>query len=257
MSSSPLTTPITREDLESIIRDKYNGDRTAGLIEDVARLTRGEPLAYVIGWVPFLGLHIELTSHPLIPRPETEWWTEVLIKHLTQHWGEKSFTLLDLCAGSGAIGLSVLSLLPHATVSFGELIPEHTELIEENIEQNSLNPERADIRTGDLYESFHLKKFDRIVTNPPYIPKSRELPGSVESYEPSVALYGGEDGLDLVRRIVIDASRHLNPGGELWIECDISNIEEARRLTLEHGALSASICNDLYGRPRVVVAYYP
>ena len=69
-------------DRELLIRDKYEGDANADMNEDLARLAAGEPLAYVIGWIPFLGLRIYLDSKPLIPRPETEWWTEVLIKHL-------------------------------------------------------------------------------------------------------------------------------------------------------------------------------
>lgn len=241
-----------REDVEALIKDKYQGDRGADMAHDLARLMRGEPLAYVIGWIPFLGLTIHLDSRPLIPRPETEWWTEKLIHELQQTYGTNEFRLLDLCAGSGAIGLAVLKAFPHAQVSFGELEEAHAALIRKNIETNNL-PD-ADIRASDLFASFEGETFDVIVTNPPYIPEGRELPSSVTLYEPSVALYGGDDGLSLIRRIVKEARNHLRPDGSLWIEADIDNIEAARTL-MEESGFTATIHTDLYGRPRLLVGH--
>jgi release factor glutamine methyltransferase len=105
-----------------LLDEKYAGNAAAeGFKDDRKRLAAGEPLAYVIGWQPFLGLKIYLDSRPLIPRPETEWWTEELIKHLNERFGDAPFRLLDLCAGSGAIGIAVLAMMPGARVSFGEL----------------------------------------------------------------------------------------------------------------------------------------
>jgi len=244
------------QDQELLIRDKYNGDSTIDLTDDLTRLALGEPLAYVIGWIPFLGLRIDLSSHPLIPRPETEWWTEELLAHLVERFGKRPFTLLDLCAGSGAIGLSVLKAFPHAQVHFGEKIPEHIALIQKNIVLNDLDGSRTTIKESDLFESFSTDHFDVIVTNPPYIPEARSLDTSVTSFEPAEALYAGSDGLDLIRRIAIDTPQRMNPSGEMWVECDIDNIEEAKKLLLAHDALRADIRTDLYGRPRIVVGYY-
>jgi len=241
-----------REDVEALIRDKYAGDRGADMIDDLLRLTKGEPLAYVIGWSPFLGLTVHLDSRPLIPRPETEWWTEQLLAHLTERFGNGSFTFLDLCAGSGAIGLAVLAVFPGAKVSFGELVPEHAALIRKNIKENGLDASRADIRTGDLFAPFESERFDVIASNPPYIPEGRTLASSVTGYEPEVALYSGADGLDLIRRIASEVPAHLKSAGALWMECDIQNIEEARNLLGDR----AEIRNDQYGRPRLLVADY-
>lgn len=243
-------------DDELLIRDKYDGDRTRDLSEDRARLSRGEPLAYVIGWVPFLDLRIGLASRPLIPRPETEYWTKELIEHLKVRFGEEPFTFLDLCAGSGAIGLAVLARLPNARVSFGERFPEHVRQIRENLETNHLDAGRADLREGDLFSAFAGERFDCIATNPPYVPQRRALSASVTAYEPAEALYAGEDGLALIRRIAQKAREHLRPGGELWMECDIENVEEARTLLLAGGAQDARIRTDVYSRPRVAVGYY-
>ena len=247
---------IDPKDLELLARDKYAGDPSQITDEDRARLAAGEPLAYVIGWIPFLGLRIRLDSRPLIPRPETEWWAEELVRHLEDHFGDSPVRLLDLCAGSGAIGLSVLAKLPQAQVSFGELAPEHAEQIRANLLENGIDPVRADVRAGDLFEPFRGESFDVIVANPPYVPEGRALEPGVVSFEPSEALFAGPDGLVLIRRIADEALAHLTRPGELWIECDIANAEEAEQLFLRQGVEYTELRTDLYGRPRLVVAHY-
>lgn len=247
---------IERSDIESLIRDKYAGDRSRDMAQDLARLEAGEPLAYVIGWMPFLSLSIGLGSRPLIPRPETEWWTEQLVAHLKERFGTEPFALLDLCAGSGAIGLAVLSAFPAARVSFGELHTEHASQIRENLRENGLDAARADIRESDVFEAFAGERFDVIAANPPYIPSTRPLEKSVLAHEPADALYAGTDGLDVIREIAGGAVAHLKPQGELWMECDIANIDEAVVLLREGGAAASEIRTDPYGRPRVVVADY-
>ncbi len=248
-------------DLELLVRDKYDGDASRVSEEDTTRLAAGEPLAYVIGWQPFLGLRIGLDSKPLIPRPETEWWTELLIAHLREKFGDQPLAFLDLCAGSGAIGLSLLKSFPNARVSFGELKAEHCEQIRKNIELNGLDAARADIRESDLFAAFLQAdgapmRFDVIATNPPYIPENRELDDSVAKYEPHEALFSGSDGLDLITRIANEAGAHLVSGGELWMECDSSNARSAQQLLADAGATRARLLDDLYGRPRLLVAYY-
>lgn len=247
---------IDPKDLAHLVRDKYEGQKSADMQNDLARLSSGEPLAYVIGWIPFLTLRIRLDSHPLIPRPETEWWTEMLCTHLLERTQNSPIRVLDLCAGSGAIGLSVLSRVPQAHVSFAELQAVHAGLIALNREENGLDSSRADIRSGDLFAPFADSRFDVIVSNPPYVPSERALEESVGGFEPPEALYAGLDGLDVIRHIAHEARAHLNQGGELWLECDISNIEEAARLVEEGGAHRTEIRSDLYGRPRIVVGYF-
>lgn len=247
-----------QKEREFLIRDKYDGDSSVDLSKDLARLEAGEPLAYIISWIPFLGLRISLDSRPLIPRPETESWTEDLHVRLKEKFEDRPFTFLDLCAGSGAIGLSVLARFPAARVRFAELVSAHCDQIRRNIAENDLDASRATVHIGDLFDVFPSDQhFDVVATNPPYIPETRTLDASVADFEPKVALYAGNDGLDLIRRIAVDAPERLEEGGELWMECDIDNIEEAKEMLLQHGAKEATIRNDLYGRPRVCVGYYP
>lgn len=244
---------IDQRDVDALIREKYDGNREApGLATDSMRLEKGEPLAYVIGHIPFLGLSLDLFSHPLIPRPETEWWTNELITYI----GERPLSVLDLCAGSGAIGLAILKHCKNVRVSFGELMEEHEAVIRKNIVRNELDASRADVRIGDLFRPFLDETFDLIATNPPYIPKNRVLEKSVADFEPSEALFAGEDGLDVIRRIYGDVSAYIAPKGEVWMECDTENIEAASALAIEGGASYTKIRIDHYNRPRLLVAYY-
>ncbi len=231
-----------------LLEEKYGGVRTPECEADCARLQGGEPVAYVIGTQPFLGLTIYLDSKPLIPRPETEWWVERALGEGIV--GESR--VLDLCAGSGAIGCAALKYLPHAHVYFGEIDPAHESTIYKNIRENHLDASRADVRVGDLVAPFVGMTFDLILANPPYIPESRELDLSVADHEPSLALRSGPHGLDLMRRLARELRTFLAPNGVAYIECDSEHAEEARTLFAAAG-FSATLHTDPYDRPRVIV----
>jgi release factor glutamine methyltransferase len=212
-----------------------------------------EPEAYQIGNIPFLGLTIWL-----------EWWSEELVCVMKKVWptggrrpedflkGAHEFRVLDLCAGSGAIGCALLKYVPNAKVYFGEIDERHEATILKNIRENNLDASRAEIKIGDLFEPFGEMRFDFITTNPPYIPDGRVLDPSVTDFEPTLALRAGVDGLAVIRRIAGRLSRHLKKGGVAWVECDIENIEEARAL-FERAGLKTLIKNDQYKRPRIVM----
>lgn len=235
-----------------LLEEKYAGVPSAAYEADRLRLASGEPLAYVIGTIPFLGLTIHLDSKPLIPRPETEWWTEKLIQELKER--ADRVRVLDLCAGSGVIGCAILKHVPDAHVSFGEIDDAHRATILKNITVNGLDATRADVRTGDLFEPF-TERFDVIATNPPYIPEARELERSVTDYEPGLALFAGETGLTIIERIAHEAAAHLLPQGELWLECDEAHAEDARRLVAD-SATRTEVVHDQYDRARLIVGYF-
>lgn len=247
---------MTRDE-KWLLDEKYNGKETAAYEADKERLASGEPLAYIIGWQPFLGLKIYLDSKPLIPRPETEWWVEELLQSepTFSFAGERPIKFLDLCAGSGAIGCVALVRLPHAQVSFGEINPAHEATILKNIRENGLDESRADIRIGDLFEPFGDMTFDIIAANPPYIPAARALPASVAGHEPARALYAGTDGLSIIHRIAKELPKHLAKGGQAWIECDSPTADAARTLFAAQG-FTAEIRNDQYNRPRVILVLF-
>lgn len=239
-----------------LFEEKYECRETPEYGADKERLGSGEPLAYIIGWQPFLGLKIYLDSRPLIPRPETEWWTEQLIEYIDNNPTKHQISFLDLCAGSGAIGCGALAKLPDAKVYFGDIDPEHEVTISKNIRENNLDASRAEIRTGYLFQPFGDTKFDIIASNPPYVPTDRVLPSSVADYEPALALLAGPDGLDFIRRIALELPKRLAPRGVAWIECDRGHADASRELFEEQG-FKAEIRTDQYGKPRIIVVSFP
>lgn len=236
------------KDEQWLLEEKHAGKATAAFEKDRDRLAKGEPTAYVIGFQPFLGLRIYLGSHPLIPRVETEWWVENMLKDIALDGG----AVLDLCAGSGAIGCAVLKECQNAHVYFGEIESAHRETILKNIRENNLDDTRTHVLIGNLFEPFGTQTFDVIASNPPYIPEGRLLPESVSAYEPHEALFSGIDGLGLITKSAEELPRRLNPGGKAWIECDSLHAKAAQTLFEEHG-FNAHIIDDQYGAPRVVV----
>lgn len=206
------------QDVEWLLRDKYGGIASAGFEADRARLAAGEPLAYVIGWTPFCGRRIFLDSRPLIPRTETEFWTARTIRDL-QGRGNVPLKVLDLCAGSGAVGVALLAALSNASADFVEIDERHHATIARNLDENGIAPSRARIMGGSLFENIS-GTYDAILTNPPYIDPalSGRVDRNVISHEPALALFGGEGGTQIIAEILARAPDVLARGGLLVIE---------------------------------------
>lgn len=240
-----------KREQEWLLRDKYDGIISSEYKKDLARLAKGEPLAYVIGWVPFLGTKITLDERPLIPRVETEWWIERLISFLKQHYKNTSYTVLDMCAGSGAIGVAILSHCQTAHVTFVDNKSIYKETIQKNLIKNNISQLRAEICIGNLFNPINNKRFSVIVANPPYIPHTRNLPKSVIDYEPHSALYGGDDGLIYIRTIISEIPKHLTEKGVAFVEIDETHVNAVKLLSV-HAGLQARILTDQYGRNRLI-----
>ncbi len=252
-----------------LLEEKYNGKKTEGFFADLKRLAAGEPRGYVIGHVPFLGWRIYLDSRPLIPRPETEFWVEKaieVIEGVRRHVKRgRRLRILDLCAGSGAIGVAVAKAIPETEVTFAEIDPAHLPTIEKNIFQNlSINQkvleERFTVIESDLFSNVE-GKFDFILTNPPYIdPVLDRTEASVKNFEPHLALYGGVEGLDIIDDIVKEASKYLNENGQLWIEHEPEQSESILELASQSaqvggGYAAARTFSDQYGVNRYSVLH--
>lgn len=178
----------------------------------------GMPLQYITGHQEFMGLDFKVNESVLIPRQDTE----VLVSEaLAIIDGGKNRKVLDLCTGSGAIGISIAKLACGAVVTATDISREALAVAEENAK---LLGAKVNFSQGDLFEAIHKKigkaKFDMIISNPPYI--RREVIGTlmpeVREHEPHIALDGGNDGLDFYRRIIEEAYEYLNSGGVLLLE---------------------------------------
>jgi len=240
---------------EEFVRDSWlyvppEVEREANAL--AARYLAGEPVAYLIGEWEFYGLPLDISRAVLIPRPDTETLAEHAIA-AARACAEPR--VLDLCAGSGCIGLAVAKHVPSARVLLGELDEEAIKVCRQNIRRNGLTARVSAVRT-DARErpSRLLGEFDVIVSNPPYIPTAdiETLDVSVRDHEPRLALDGGADGLDFYRAICGKWRDALREKGKLLFEVGIGQADAVLRLMRASGFGDVQILPDLNGIPRVV-----
>ena len=221
------------------------------------RRLAGEPVAYLIGEWEFYGLPLDISESVLIPRPDTETLAEAAIDWLAQQDGPR---VLDLCAGSGCLGLAIASQVKDARVVLGELSDGALRICRQNIRRNGLTGRVTAMQLDALHPPLQrLGDFDCIVSNPPYIPTG-DLPGldpSVRDYEPHMALDGGADGLDFYRGFNDIYPRMLAPGGLLLYEIGEEQGEAVAALLQNAGLERVAILRDVYGQPRNVLGYAP
>ena len=231
-----------------LLKEKYQGVANALFEADCERLALGEPLGYVIGYTPFLNTTIFLDSHPLIPRAETEFWVENAIKEINA--APSHIRALDLCAGSGCIGVAILKAIPDSLVEFVEIDTNHHATIEKNIRENSIDIERTKILGGDLFENVS-GVYDYIFTNPPYLDpeKKDRAEESVVTHEPALALWGGTHGMMLIEKIITESPHFLKPKGVLYIEHEPEQEEAIAVLAKKYG-FSSTTSEDQYGIKR-------
>ncbi len=228
---------IQRE-IDLVVKDKYGGSipkregKAASFMKDIERLKRGEPLDYVIGWIEFLGCKIDLSEKPLIPREETEFWVAEAIQKVNSlqltAYSKKKIKILDIFAGSGCIGIAVLKHVPDVKVIFSDSEGNCLKQIRKNLKINKL---KGKVVQSDIF--FNISgKFDLIFCNPPYIPVASVIPAqagiqtkkglgvqkSVLDWEPDSALWGGADGLSLIKRFLKEARNYLKPEGKIFME---------------------------------------
>lgn len=219
---------------EWLLKEAFHNETTPAFYAAKERLAGGEPLAYLIGHIPFGPLTISLDSHPLIPRVETEFWVAELFAALRD---AAPSHILDLCAGSGCIGAYALHEFPAARVDFAEIDPRHHTTIAKNTISNNLPATQTRIFGGDLFAEIpDGMRYDLILTNPPYIDEALgRTAENVHAHEPHQALYGGEDGMDVVARIIAAAPNYLTPHGTLAIEHEPEQCDALRTQAEQHG----------------------
>ena len=228
----------------------------AAVEQQVERLAQrhlaGEPVAYLIGEWEFYGLPLDISESVLIPRPDTEVLVEQALSRLQ---GVSEPRILDLCAGSGCIGLALAKHLPGSRVVLGELDEGALRICRQNIRRNDLTGRVVSLQVNALEKPpAHLGEFDAIVSNPPYIPDGdiAGLDVSVRDYEPHLALRGGEDGLDFYRAICAQWRTALRADGRLLFEVGIGQADDVLRIMRSCGFGDVEITPDLNGIPRAV-----
>ena len=212
----------------------------------------GEPVAYLIGEWEFYGLPLDISEQVLIPRSDTEVLAGEAIRWLQT---QQDARVLDLCAGSGCVGLAVASQVHACRVVLGEKSEAALRICRQNIRRSGLLG-RVTPMPADALEppTRQLGEFDCIVCNPPYIPTQdiETLDVSVRDYEPHMALDGGEDGLEFYRAISENWREALHPGARLYFEVGIGQADSVLRIMRRQGFGELEIVPDTAGIPRVV-----
>ena len=221
----------------------------------VARRGQHEPLAYILGEKEFMRNSFKVTSATLVPRPETELLVESLIKAARGLKADGDVKILDIGTGSGAIIVSLLDYLPNAKGVGVDISVDALIVAEENSRRIGVR-ERAGFMQSDLFSRIPAdKKFDIIVSNPPYIPAA-DIAGLAKDVqkEPRGALDGGADGLDFYRRIISEAMDHMTDEGILAFEVGINQAQVVAELCRKDGFKATAIRKDYADIERMVFA---
>lgn len=251
---------VTGKDQAEILRDgeMYVGDDVCNAMDAaVTRIQSGEPLAYILNQWEFYGLKLYVDSNVLIPRDDTCAVTALAIQKAL--FLEKGPRILDLCTGSGCIGLAIASRVKDARVTLADISKEALAVAKKNTVLNHMTGRVSCVQSDALGKpSAFLGKFDMIVSNPPYITtrEMTELPLSVSQFEPHLALHGGTDGLDFYRSIVANYTDALKPGGYICFEFGMGQGDGVCRILEENGYTILERSRDYNDRERAVIAQY-
>lgn len=239
-------------------RELYASEEVCQAVEAaVARLLKNEPLAYVLGEWEFYGLKLFVDEHVLIPRDDTCALASLAIKRAI--FLPQDPRVLDLCCGSGCIGLAIASRVKDARVTMADISREALAVAKKNVQLHKMAGRVSCFVADALSEpSAFLGKFDMIVSNPPYIDARdmETLQPSVKDYEPHLALYGGEDGLDFYRSIVKNYKAALKPGGYMAFEFGEEQLDPICRILEDNGFTILERARDFNETERAVLAQY-
>ena len=225
----------------------------------VVRREAREPLQHLLGVAGFMSFEVQVGPGVFVPRPETESLAERAIQSASaMAIGDRGLQIVDLCSGSGVLAIALARAIPHATVHALELSDEAIPYLRRNVADLAPEVQISQESVAHWASEAEISSLDLVVSNPPYVPDA-EIPNDpeVQLFDPALALYGGEDGLDVVRVIAEGAFRAVRPGGVLMLEH--SNLQGAAvRDVLEgYGFRTVSTERDLVGRDRFTQGYRP
>ncbi len=249
---------VTGKTQEQVLADKdmYVGDEICeAMSHAVQRVLNGEPLAYVLGQWDFYGMTLQVDKNVLIPRDDTCAVTALAIRQAL--FLDSNPRVLDLCTGSGCIGLAVAKRVKDAKVTLADISREALAVAKKNVTQQKLSARVSCVQADALKPAApFLGKFDLIISNPPYITTQEmaELPLSVKNYEPHLALHGGDDGLDFYRSIAKNFADALKPGGYLCFEFGMGQGDQVCKILEDNGYTVLERSRDYNDRERAVIA---
>ena len=239
-------------------REMYASDAVCQAMQDaLQRVLAGEPLAYILSEWEFYGLKLYVDQNVLSPRDDTCAVTALAINQAL--FLKEDPRILDLCTGSGCIGLAIASRVKDARVTLADISRDALAVAKKNVTRNHLSGRVSCVQADALSKpAAFLGKFDLIVSNPPYITSAEmeALPNSVKAFEPHLALHGGEDGLVFYRSIIENYTEALKPGGYLCFEFGMGQGDDICRLLEAKGYTILERSRDYNDRERACIAQY-
>lgn len=260
MLARNLLCHYTGKSQEQILADRelYASEEVCSAMDAaVGRILKGEPLAYILGEWEFYGMRLFVDPNVLIPRDDTCAVASLAIKQAL--FLNDSPRILDLCTGSGCIGLAIASRVRDARITLADLSKEALAVAKKNVVRHKLSARVSCVQANALAEpASFLGKFDMIVSNPPYVTadEMEQLPESVEKFEPHMALFGGEDGLDFYRAIAKNYRSALKPEGYLCFEFGMGQGDAVCGILENNGYTILERTRDYNNRERAVLAQY-
>ena len=227
-------------------------EKTTKLYKEAFKaLEEGKPLQYVIGYVNFYGNQFIVNENVLIPRYETEELVEKTI-NFSKKFFTKPVDIIDLGTGTGAIGLTLEKKLSTNSVDLVDISEKALEVTHQNcVKLNS----KANLIHSDMFENVD-KKYDIIISNPPYIKTTEEIEAIVKNNEPSIALYAGEDGLDCYRKILKSIKSHMKDKCLVAFEIGMTQAENIKRIIAENlEDVKVEVYKDLSERDRMIFIF--
>ena len=216
------------------------------------RRSKNEPVAYIFGEKEFWSKSFMVNKHTLIPRPETE----LLVYGLLKIFNNKKISVLDIGTGSGCIIVSLLTNLKQSVGIGIDISKKAILMAKKNVVRHKLNNRIKMINRS--FENVFDKKFDLIVSNPPYIEKKaiKNLSEDIKKYEPRMALDGGNDGLDLIKKVIYKSKHILKIKGTLALEIGNEQIKKVSKILIDNNFRIVNIIKDYKNNVRCVLAYY-
>jgi release factor glutamine methyltransferase len=238
---------ITRADLLTHPERELTERQSNHYQAAITRRAHHEPVQHIMGKQEFYGRDFIVNRLVLIPRPETEHVVEaaLAIRPQPKH-------ILDIGTGSGILAITLALELPNATVTATDISTAALAVAEKNAQQLG-GEERIRFVVSDLFAALSDERYDCIVSNPPYVATGEVLEPQVREYEPAAALYAGEDGLAIYRRLIPEAIEHLEPGGHLLLELGHGQRAVLQQMLAQSGFEDVRFVDDLQGIPRVAI----
>jgi len=241
-----------REEILINLDKKLNRKNFLKFKEYLFRRSKNEPIAYILEEKEFWSKKFEVNKNTLIPRPETE----LLVEQLIKIYNGKKISILDIGTGSGCIIISLLSILKHSKGIGVDISQKALEIAKNNaLRHNLLNRIKFINRSIDKLSH---KKFDLIVSNPPYIKRKdiKNLSDDIKKFEPRMALDGGNDGLDLIKKVIYKSREILKRNGTLGLEIGDEQIKEVSKILIKNNYRIKKIIKDYKNNDRCVIATY-